>query len=131
MNMINQPCKLREVVVERHTIIMYGGQHRNGLLGNIHTSEDSRGLADTGEALMQDLRRQMAELEVDVVLVWSDTASFADLDCHRAGYDIAGSEILRSRGIPLHETFTLRVEQVATLTARACQGRNDQVRFSK
>jgi hypothetical protein len=67
-------------VVEARTVIMDGGQHRNGLLGNIHASEDCRGLADTGQTLVQDLRRQVAELEVDVIPIWSDTASFADLD---------------------------------------------------
>ena len=69
-------------MVEALTIIMDGGQHRNRFLGDIHAGENCCCFADTGQTLMKDLRRQVAELEVDVILIGSDTASFTDLDSH-------------------------------------------------
>ena len=97
---------------------MDGGEDGNGLFGDVDTREDSRSLGDTGETLVEDLCGQMAELEVDVVLLGTNTAAFADLDGHRTRYDVAGREILRGRRVTLHESLALRVEQVATLATR-------------
>jgi len=87
-----------------------GGQHRDRLLGNINTGEDSSGLRDTRETLMENLRRKMAELQVDVVLLRSNTTTLADLDGHRTRDDVTRSQILSSRRVTFHETFTLRVQ---------------------
>ena len=103
---------------QTHTVVVDGGEDGNGLFGDIDTREDSRSLGDTGETLVEDLCGQMAELEVDVVLLGTDTATLADLDGHRTRNDVARRKILRSRRVTLHESLTLRVEQVATLTAR-------------
>ena len=97
---------------------MDSGQDRDGLLGDIDTREDSCGLGDTGETFVQNLRRQVAELEVDVILLGTDTTTFTDLNCHRTGHDVTGGKILRGRRITLHEPLTLRVEEVSSLTAR-------------
>ena len=66
---------------------------------------------------MEDLGRQVAELEVDVVLLGTDTATLTDFDGHGTRDDVAGCKILRRRRITLHEPLTLRVEEVSTLTA--------------
>ena len=68
--------------MEVRTVIMDGWQHRNRFLGDIHAGENCCCFADTGQTLVKDLRRQVAELEVDVILIWSDTASFTDFDSH-------------------------------------------------
>ena len=59
----------------------------------------------------------MAELEVDMVLFRTDTTAFTDFQGHRSRYDVAGRKILGSRRVTLHEPFTLRVEEVTTLSA--------------
>ena len=97
---------------------MDGGEDGNGLFGDIDTREDSRSLRDTRETPVEDLCGQVAELEVDVVLLGTDTATLADLNGHGTRDDVAGCEILRRRRITLHETLTLRVKEVSTLTTR-------------
>lgn len=59
-------------------------------LCDIDASEDGSGLRDPWEPLSQELRRKVVEVQVDVVLLWADTATFTDLHCHRAGDDVAG-----------------------------------------
>lgn len=97
---------------------MDGRQNRDGLFGDIDAREDSRGLRDTRETLVENLSREMAELQVDVVLLGTNTTTLADLNRHRARDDIAGSKILRSGRVTFHEPLTLRVQQVSALTTR-------------
>jgi len=52
-----------------------------------------------------------------VVLLGTDTTTLTDLHGHGAGDDITGSKILGSGSITLHETLTLGVQKVTTLTA--------------
>ena len=49
-------------------VVVHGRQHRDRLLGDIHASEDLRGLGDARQALVQRVRRQVVEVEVDVIL---------------------------------------------------------------
>jgi hypothetical protein len=95
-----------------------GGENRNGLLANINTSENTSGLRDTGQTLGKNLSGQMAELEVNVILLSTDTTALADLHRHGSRNDVTRSKILSGRGISLHESLTLGVEEVTTLTTR-------------
>lgn len=88
----------------------------NGLLADIDTSEDTGSLGDTGKTLGENLSGEMAELEVDMVLLRADTTSLTDLHGHGSGDDVTGSKILGCRGVTLHEALTLAVEEVTTLT---------------
>lgn len=69
---------------------------------------------------MEDIRREMAELQEDVVFLGTDTSSLSDLKGHGSGDDISRSQVLGSRGVSLHESFTLRVEEVTTFTSGSC-----------
>jgi hypothetical protein len=60
----------------------------------------------------------MAKLEVDVVLLRSNTTTLTNLDSHRTRNDVTGCKILSCRSVTLHETFTLRVEKVSSLSSR-------------
>jgi hypothetical protein len=48
----------------------------------------------SGQALVQHLRIEMIEVQVDVVLLLADPAALADLDGHGARDDVARGEIL-------------------------------------
>jgi len=67
---------------------------------------------------MENLGGQMAELKVNVVLLRSNATALTDFNRHRTRYDITGSKVLGSGCITLHETLTLRVQEVSSLTAR-------------
>jgi len=97
-------------------VVMDGGQDRDGLLANIHSSKDAGSLRDTRETLSKNVGGQMAQLEVDVVLLRANTTAVAYLHSHGPGDDITTGKILGGRGISLHETLTLRVEEISTLT---------------
>jgi len=68
---------------------------------------------------VKDLWWQVRKLEVDVVLVWTDTTALTDLHGHRTRDDITGSKILGGRRVTLHETLSLGVEKISTLTTRS------------
>jgi hypothetical protein len=95
-----------------------GGQDGDGLLSHVDTCENRSGLRDTRQTLVENLSGEMAELEVDVVLLWADTTSLADFKGHGSRYNVSGSQILGRRGITLHESLTLGVKEVTTLTTR-------------
>ena len=66
------------------TVVVNGGEDRDGLLGDIDTGEDSSGLRNTRESFMKNLGGEMAELQEDVVLLGTDATTLSDLDGHRA-----------------------------------------------
>jgi hypothetical protein len=98
-------------------VVMDSGQNRDGLLGDIDTRENGSGLRDTGKTLVEDRGGQVRKLEIDVILLGTYTTTLANLHGHGTGNDITGSEILGSGGITLHETLTLGVQEVSSLTA--------------
>jgi hypothetical protein len=92
------------------------GEDGNGLLGNIDTGENSGSLRDTRQTLVKNLSRQVAELEVDVVLLRSNTTALTDLEGHGTRDNVTGGKILGGGCVTLHESLTLGVEQVTSLT---------------
>jgi hypothetical protein len=71
-------------VLGRNTthVVMDGRQDGDGLLGNVDTCENGGSLRNTRETLVENLRWQMAELEVNVVFVRANTTAFANLEGH-------------------------------------------------
>ncbi len=59
---------------------MHGRQHRDRLLGDVDAGENARALGNAGQALVQHLRVEMLQVQVDVVLQLADAAPLADLD---------------------------------------------------
>lgn len=100
-------------------VVVDGRKNGNGLLADIDTSENGGGLRDTGKTLVKNLSGQVRKLEVDVVLVGTNTTTLADLHGHGTRDNVTRSKILGGRGVTLHESLTLGVEEVTTLTTRA------------
>lgn len=100
-------------------VVVDSGQDGDGLLGDVNTSEDLRSLGDTGQSLVENLSRQVRELEEEMVLLGANTTAVTDLHGHGTTDDITRGQILGSGSVTLHETLTLGVEEVATLTTRA------------
>ena len=99
-------------------VVVDGGKDGDGFLSDVDTLEVPGGLGDTGETGSENLRRKMAELEVDVILEGTDTTALTDLHGHGSGDDVTTGKILGRGGISLHESLTLRVQEVTTLTTR-------------
>ena len=97
-------------------VVVDSWENWNWLLGDIDTGENGGGLRDTWETLVENVGWQVGELEVDVVLIWSNTTSLADLHGHGTGDNVAGCKILGGWCVTLHKSLTLRVEEVSTLT---------------
>jgi len=95
---------------------MDGGQDWDGLLGGINTSENVGSLKNSGETLVDGLWGQVVQVQVDVIAFGANTTSLEDFHGHGAGDNITGGEILSSRGVSLHETFSVLVSEDTTLT---------------
>lgn len=100
-------------------VVVDGWQDGDWLLADVDTSEDGGGLRDTWKTVVEDLRWQVRELQVNVVLVWANTTALADLHGHGTRDNVTGGKILGSWSVTLHEPLTLRVQEVTTLTTRA------------
>ena len=109
------------VIVRRDAahVVVAGRQDRDRLARHVDAGEDARGLGDAGQALVDHLRVEMLDVQLDVVLVRAAAAAFADLDGHRAADDVARGEVLGRRRIALHEALAARVGDVAALAAHA------------
>lgn len=59
---------------------MNSGQDGDGLFGNVHTGKDHGSLWDARKPGGQLLGREVVELEVHVVLVWTNTPEDAKGD---------------------------------------------------
>ena len=75
------------VIVRRDAahVVVDGRQDRDRLLGHVDAGEDARAVGNAGQPLVQHLRIEMVEVQVDVVLVLADAAAFADLDASSSG----------------------------------------------
>mmetsp|Transcript_22976 Transcript_22976/g.35408 ORF Transcript_22976/g.35408 Transcript_22976/m.35408 type:complete len:259 (+) Transcript_22976:781-1557(+) len=97
-------------------IIMHSRQDRNGLLGHIHTSKNGCSLTNSWQTFFEQLRRQMIQMQVDMILVWSHTPPFTNLHGHGSRHHITTGQILGTGSIPLHEPLTFTVAQNTALT---------------
>ena len=59
----------------------------------------------------------MTDVDVDVVLVRTSAATFQHFAHHRAGDDVAGSQVDDRRCVALHEALAFAVEQPTALAA--------------
>src|SRR3981189_3364625 len=104
----------------RHTahIVVDGGQHRDRLPRHVDAPKDPRCLADARQALMQNVRAEMLQMQFDIVLLSAAAASLVDFNRHGAADDIPAGEILGAWRIALHEALTFRIGKIAALAAR-------------
>ena len=100
-------------------VVVDGRQNRDRLFGDVDAGEDLGRFRDARQPLVQDGRVEVIEVQVDVVLVRADAATFADLDGHGAADHVARGQVLHGRRIALHEALALGVGQVSALAAGA------------
>src|SRR5690606_14644554 len=100
-------------------VVVHGRDDRDRLLGHVDAGEDTRALGDAGQLLVDVVRVEVGQVEVDVVLVLADAAAFADLDGHRAADHVAAGEVLGVGRVALHEALALGVAQDAAFAADA------------
>lgn len=96
---------------------MDSGDNGDGFLRDVDAREDLSGLRDTRQALVKNLGGQVIQVEVDVVLLRSDSTTLADLHGHRTGHDITRGQVLGGGGVALHEALTLGVSQDTSLSS--------------
>ena len=108
-----------EVRLDAAHVVVDGRQHRDRRLGDVDAGENLGGLRDAGQALVQDLRVQVVQVQEDMVLVRTDAAAFADLDGHGPADHVARGQVLHRRGVALHEALALGIGQVAAFAAGA------------
>ena len=86
-------------------IVVHRRQDRHRLAGEIDAGEDAGGFGDAGQALGQDFRIEMVEVEENVILLRPDAAALADFDGHGAGDHVTRGEIFGRGRIALHEAL--------------------------
>ena len=108
-------------VVRRHAahVVVHGRQHGDRRAAQVDAGEDLGVLGDARQALGDDLRVEMIEVQVDVFLIGAHAAALADLDRHGARDNVAGGEVLGVGRIALHEALALAIGEVGAFTARA------------
>ncbi len=97
---------------------MHRRQHRIGSLGDIDARENLGAFRNAGQALVQDRRIEMIEVQVDMVVALADAASLANFKRHRARDHVARRQILHRWRIALHETLALGIGEIAAFAAR-------------
>src|SRR5277367_5205233 len=93
--------------------------HRNRVLVCIDASENASCVDDTGKSLVDDLGRQMLQMQIDVILLFADPPPLADLDRFGSADYVARGEVFLARRVFRHKPFALTVGEVAPLAAGA------------
>jgi hypothetical protein len=96
-----------------------GRHHRDRLLGDVDAGEDLGGLRDARQALVQQRRVEVLQMQLDVVPVRPAAAALVDLDGHRARDHVPRREILGRGRVALHEALAVGVGEIAALAAGA------------
>mmetsp|Transcript_21841 Transcript_21841/g.33823 ORF Transcript_21841/g.33823 Transcript_21841/m.33823 type:complete len:461 (+) Transcript_21841:361-1743(+) len=107
--------------VSRYTthVVVDSGQDGDRLLGGVDTGEDMGGLDDTRESLHKSLRRQVVQVEMDMISLSTDSSSLKNLNSHRPRDDISGSKILSGGSVSFHEALSVLVSEDSTLSSAA------------
>ncbi len=75
-------------------------------------------LGDVRQLGVQLLRRQVGEVQIDVVALGTAAPPLADLRVDGAGHDVTGRQVLHHRRVLLHEALAVLVAKDAALAAR-------------
>ena len=97
---------------------MHCWQHRNRLFGDVYAAENTRGLSNARQTLMQRIGINMFQMQHDMVLIRTNAAPFINFHGHGPAYHITAGQILGCRGIALHKALTFRIGQIAAFTTR-------------
>lgn len=99
--------------------VVRGRLDRDRVRVGLDTEVRPRELGDVRELGVELLRREVREVEVDVVALGTAAAALADLRVDGAGHDVTGREVLHDRRVLLHEALAVLVAEDAALTAGA------------
>ena len=100
-------------------IIMNRRYHRQRFAGQVDIGENLAGFGNTRQTFGQHFRCDMVKVEIDMILLRTDTAAFADFGSHAARDNVAAGQILGARRIAFHETLAFAVGQITALAACA------------
>jgi hypothetical protein len=65
-------------------IVVHRRQHRDRLLGDVDAGKNAGRFGDARQALVQNVRIEMVQMQEDVVAILADAAPLADFHGHRA-----------------------------------------------
>ena len=100
---IGAPHAALDVCGDTAHCVMSRREDGDGFLERVNAEVGPRKLRDIGQLCLDLLRREVSEVEIDVVAVWPCAAPFADLLHHRASNHVARCQILDCGRISLHE----------------------------
>jgi len=95
---------------------MDSGKDGDGLLRGVDSSEDMGGLEDTGQSLVNGFRREMVQVEMAMVALFTNTSSFEDFHSHGPGHNISRGKILGGGSVSLHEPLSVLVAEDTSLS---------------
>lgn len=98
-------------------VVMDSWENWNWLLGDVNAGEDLGGFRNTRKSSVELLNWKMVELEVHVILVETNTSAGSDFHGRSSGDDVSGSKILGGRGVSLHVSLTLGVDEDSTFAS--------------
>jgi len=97
--------------------VVGGGLDGGQIVDDVYAGEIEGNLAHLGQALHDLLPAQVAQVQPDALPVRADAAPFVDLGLFGAADQVARGQLHLVRGVTLHETLALAVEQVAAFAA--------------
>ena len=106
--------------------VVAGGVDRNQFLHRVDTEVGAGELGDVGQFRLQHVCAEVADVDVDVVLVRTCPAALQHLEHHRPRDDVARGQVDDRGGVAFHESLALAVEQPAALAAHRLGDENPE-----
>lgn len=90
-------------------IVMHRWEYRRRLLGHVDARENLRGLTNAGQSLVQQFRRNVVEVQMNVIFFGTTATALQNFDSHGSGDDVARGQVLGRGSVSFHEAFALKV----------------------
>ena len=95
-------------------VVVDGRDDRDRLLIHVDAGENLGAFRNAGQAFSKRFRRQVVQIEVDMVAIGAHAAAFADFHRHAARNNVARGEILGGGRVAFHEPLALGIDEVST-----------------
>ena len=70
-------------------VVVHGRQNGGGFFRDVTAREDHGRFGNAGQALGQQILRQVVQMQMNVILVWSHTSSFTNFNRHGTRHNVS------------------------------------------
>ena len=96
--------------------IVTGWNNRDRFFHWVNMSKSLRQLTNARQAAVQHFFTQMSQFQINILAIWTCTATFANFSCHGTRDNVTSGQIFGIWRITLHEALAVFIQQITAFT---------------